>query len=157
MKYLFDFVLVLTAIFALAAPAFSAQNDEIATGTVQTDEIIEIFISDGSNNNYHFSRKPENSEFKLEYQPISQEQSSSGIYNGGQPQSINLNAEKAEKLQQQILELGTKPELHLKNREMGSVQIIIVRFSGREKFILSQTDAAENLCADLKKLMNSHP
>lgn len=157
MKYLFDFFIVFSAIYAFSVPSFSAQKDMIATGTPDADGIVEIIISDGSNNRYQLNKDEKTNSFLLQYQPISPEQSSSGIYSGGQPQSLNLNAENAEKLQQQIIELGTKPELHSKSREMGSVQITIIRISGREMFILSRTDAAENLCAELKKLINSQP
>jgi hypothetical protein len=73
---------------------------------------------DGCGNVYTFML--DNGIFRMDYEPMKPEWSSSGEYDGGEPRSAVLSAEDSQELEQFVVDLRDDPSKHVTSRNMGT-------------------------------------
>jgi hypothetical protein len=86
--------------------------------------------SDGNSNLYVLTAS------ELKYIPVKPENSSSGMYSGGDAKSKNITSSQYDELHTLFEEVFTKTVIHIENRVMMSGQITSVEGSTKKKCIL---------------------
>lgn len=81
--------------------------------------------SDGNSNLYVLTPS------QLQYIPVKPENSSSGVYSGGDPKSVTITPEQYTELQALLEKAFSQPSIHMENRVMMSAQIR--RINSKEK------------------------
>ena len=96
-----------------------------------------LYFSDGSGNGYTFSQDDEQSSVELRYSPVQPMFSSSGVYSGGDPQTVALSADKALRLQELFNRLAQRTELHGSTpRPMGTGYFKLAQPTSNLEFVL---------------------
>ena len=108
--------------------------------STMADSLTEFDYIDGNNNIYHISPK------LLEYQPITPDQSSSGIYSGGHAVKKHLNNEDYQLLINAVQTALNNHAIHIEQRLMGSAMIV---YNNKKTTVLLKHDAKETQALDL--------
>ncbi len=95
-----------------------------------------LSFHDGSNNAFVVSVPVPGSIGSLEYRPVRPEESSSGVYCGGEPRTVPVPASVAIRLQNWVEQLARATENHVGNRTMGSGAFSIRASASRTQFLL---------------------
>ncbi|KAA3616752.1 MAG: hypothetical protein DWP94_14715 [Flavobacterium sp.] len=114
--------------------------------TCKTVAVKRIQYSDQSNNHYTITRT------SLVYSPVTPEESSSGIYSGGDPVEVQLTRDEFEKvlsLADKIMKASEGKEM---KREMLTSVLVISEENETQKAILKRSDARSTLEELLQKL-----
>ncbi len=98
-----------------------------------------IDYADGSANTYRFRADGEVAHF--EYIPITPEQSSTGLYSGGDPRSGVLDAITLAALWQHVRELEANAAVHVEDRGKGTGAFRVVEGSATRSFIVARGPA----------------
>ena len=77
-------------------------------------QIAQYQYSDGSGNTYLIKKD------SIQYIPVKPHESSSGVYDGGDPVKKEISDESYQQLKKLIESASTKTEIHIKDRMMGS-------------------------------------
>jgi hypothetical protein len=77
-------------------------------------------FSDGSGNHYSFDSEGADSVGHLVYKPVTPEQSSSGVYSGGEPADVALSVEQNAELWKRLATLHANEAIHAQSRAMGT-------------------------------------
>lgn len=113
-----------------------------------------VSYHDGSGNGFQFERTSTAESVSYEYSPVTREQSSSGMYSGGEPAQGTLDGEQVARLWKQLLQLQAETTLHIEERGKGTGAFRIVTPAGERSFIVSRGEllrAFDELLAELKK------
>ncbi len=105
---------------------------------------MDFTYTDGSGNGFSISRG------KLDYSPVKPQFSSSGIYDGGDPSSIELSTEDEEKLTSLALRAFESISGHSERREMGCGTL---RLEGESIFLKRNARSKEELEQALKSFL----
>ena len=103
------------------------------------DVSTSITYSDGSANRYVFQATGDGVRF--EYEPTRPEQSSTGMYSGGDPRAGLLDAATTTALLDQIRTLEGRTTLHVRDRAKGTGQFHIRDERGERSFIIARGPA----------------
>lgn len=96
-----------------------------------------IIVSDGSGNTYTISKE------LIEYSPVRPENSSSGVYSGGEPFKKKISSSDYKKIEKAINTIYDTKAIRLSHRTMGSMQITRMNSNRPETIIIeSQTKEA---------------
>lgn len=111
-----------------------------------------IVIADGSANVYRFTREA-NGRVQFVYEPITQEQSSSGMHDGGPPLKEDLAADDARltEVWKHLQKLEAGVQLHTPDRNKGTGAIHWVAPTGNRDFIIRMGAELSGLLSLLKK------
>ncbi len=111
-----------------------------------------IVIADGSANVYRLTREP-NGRTQFLYEPITKEQSSSGMYDGGPPRREDLGLDDARlaELWTLLQKLEADAQLHTPDRTKGTGAIHWVSPAGNRDFIIPLGAELDGLLAVLKR------
>jgi lipopolysaccharide export LptBFGC system permease protein LptF len=103
--------------------------------------------SDGNANTYKIFKE------KIEYVPVTKENSSSGMYSGGEPKTTTITIQQYDSLKAVLEEAIGAKEFHAKNREKQSGQI--TKAGKKKKTVILQPRAAirNKIEKQLKHLM----
>ena len=82
----------------------------------------------------------------LSYDPVKPEESSTGMYSGGEPKTVQLTQHQADSIRLLMEEAFTHNTAHIQDRLKGSGAIYISADKTKKQFIL------EPGCEDLKKI-----
>jgi hypothetical protein len=94
----------------------------------------ELIYRDGSANAYSFT--PDGDGVRFEYDPITPERSSTGMYSGGDPRAGRLDAEQLALLWGQVRALEENTALHVTDRGKGTGLFLIKSAGGERSFII---------------------
>lgn len=92
-----------------------------------------ILYSDGSANAYRFE-----GDGRFDYDPVTPERSSTGMYSGGDPRSRRLDAEQLASLWQRVQALAEASALHVEDRAKGTGSFHLVDHTGTRSFIIKR-------------------
>jgi len=93
-----------------------------------------ISYSDGSANGYRFEGERDGATF--EYIPVRPEQSSTGMYSGGEPRAGRLAAPAVEALRGRVTALEANAALHVADRMKGTGRFAVDDGGGVRTFII---------------------
>ena len=117
----------------------------------------ELSFSDGSNNNYHFRLNASFPTGILEYDPIQPQESSSGIYSGGEPKNISVSPEIAQQIRERVTRLAADKKNHTEMRTMGSGDFVLKEPSGESRFLYANGKVLTEFTAFLRGLVENPP
>ncbi len=100
-----------------------------------------LVYADGSGNSYKFWRAADADPVRFERVPVTPEQSSSGVYSGGEARNGELAVEAVVKLWKQVAALEANAEIRAEKREMGTGQFMVTTVAGMRQFIVRRGDA----------------
>lgn len=107
------------------------------TDSAQLQPFLVIYL-DHSGNRYHFSCSEVGQAGRFVYDPVTPEQSSSGLYSGGRPRQGGLTQEQALELLRRVQDLEASTHLHVAQRRMGTGSFTIRENDGvQRKFLLA--------------------
>jgi len=106
-----------------------------------------IRYNDGSANGYRIAGS---GDFK--YSPVTKEQSSTGMYSGGDPRQGRLDAGKLEALWQEVAKLEANPAIHTDDRGKGTGAFVIDDANGSRELIIALGPEIRAFDAFLKTL-----
>lgn len=98
-----------------------------------TPLLDELIYRDGSANAYRF--QPDGDGARFEYDPITPERSSTGMYSGGEPRAGRLDAAQLAALWQHVRALETNAALHVTDRGKGT-GLFLIKSAGAERSII---------------------
>lgn len=104
------------------------------------DDLTEFDYIDGNNNIYHISPR------LLNYEPITPNQSSSGIYSGGHAVKKQLSNKNYQLLINTVQAALNNKTIQIKQRLMGSAMIV---YDNKKTTVLLKHDAKETQSLDL--------
>ena len=104
--------------------------------------------ADGSGNVYKISQD------SIEYIPVKKENSSSGIYSGGEPARKAISEEDFEKIRNELERLLDNKSLQIKDRVMGSGMITVSKGKKEKTVIVKDSDEKRKLENFLKQFLN---
>ncbi len=96
-----------------------------------------LIFADGSGNQYTVTSAEKSGEARLVYNPVTPEQSSSGVYSGGTPADAQISAENTSELWRQVDALAQNTKRHAKGRSMGSGSFRTKTPAGDTRFLMS--------------------
>ena len=99
-----------------------------------------LVYADGSGNVYHYSVTAN----VLEYFPVQPENSSSGIYSGGEYKKIRLNKKETGKLLRIFIKALSAKGEHFSRREKGTGQLELRKNQNTETVILKSSSRMKN-------------
>lgn len=110
------------------------------------NDLPNYLFTDGNNNKYEIYKT------KLNYIPVKKENSSSGIYSGGEPQKVEIDKSKYSAIEKLIKRVLKDKQYHLANRLMGCGTI-----TSKQKtiFISRESIHLNNLEQYLKQIINN--
>jgi len=111
----------------------------------KTQDSVKYVYADGNNNTYIIKNNV------LEYKPLTPLESSSGIYSGGQPKTINLSQADYNKIVAVINKAIDDKSMHIDQRIMMSGLINVENKNGKQSYILGARSASK---ADIEALLN---
>jgi hypothetical protein len=103
-----------------------------------------ISFADGSGNNYNFTPN------RFVYDPVSPEESSSGVYSGGKPVDKSIDLITFQRIVVKAYALVEKTNLHIDNRVMGSGALTIGFAKSTKTAIIKDCDELSTFVTDLK-------
>ena len=107
-----------------------------------------VLFADGSNNNFTFGQTAEDAPATFAYVPVTPEQSSSGLYSGGQPKQGNLNPEQSAALWEWVNRMAADTEAHLVDqRPKGSGQVDVQSGEQEQSFVLANGETLKGFGA----------
>jgi hypothetical protein len=109
-----------------------------------------ITYLDGSANRYTFTGAGDSATF--EYDPVTPERSSTGMYSGGDPRSGRLDRAQVSALWQQIRAFEANPVIHTPDRAKGTGDFTIVEDEVARSFIIVRGPALLGFDAFVKAL-----
>jgi hypothetical protein len=120
----------------------------LSMASCKTQDIIKYVYSDGNNNSY-IIRKTE-----LEYKPVTPMESSSGVYSGGNPRTIDLTQSEYDKIVAVLNKAIEDKSMHIDQRIMMSGLISVENQSGKQTYILgARSNSKAEIEAILKELL----
>ncbi len=87
--------------------------------------------ADGSANAYHVS-----GDGRFEYVPVTPERSSTGMYSGGDPRQLQLDAQTLAELRERVRALEANAALHVEDRGKGTGAFAVRDEAGERSFII---------------------
>ena len=111
-----------------------------------------LSYSDGSANNYQFKQDTKEGEVYFEYIPVRPEQSSTGMYSGGDPRKGLLDKNQTAELEKWLDKLEKETSLHAKDRIKGSGSFRIKSGSETRSFLINQSPQLDEFNQFLKNL-----
>jgi len=111
-----------------------------------------LSYSDGSANQYRFEKKTKYESISFVYHPIRPEESSTGLYSGGEPRKGHLTAKQARELLKKLKRLESDPSLRVQERGKGTGAFTIGTPEGTRSFILGARPELLKFDDFLKKL-----
>lgn len=90
--------------------------------------------SDGSANAYHVAA--DGPVVTLSYLPVTPERSSTGMYSGGAPREVHLDAVQTAELWQRVRALEAATKLHIADRMKGTGAFHVADATGARRFII---------------------
>ena len=144
---------------APSTPAAPATNVEVAATptptqeapVTETQELWTLLFADGSGNQYSLSSPGTEAPGHLVYTPVRPENSSSGVYSGGDPADLELSAADNAELWAHLRALQEDEGLHVTARGMGTGQFSMSTPNGNARFIVRM---GSELSAFTKRLEN---
>jgi hypothetical protein len=94
-------------------------------------------FSDGSGNQYTVTSAGAEGPGRLVYNPVTPEESSSGVYSGGSPADVQISSENTSELWRRVLALEQNTARHAKGRSMGSGSFRTKTVDGNSRFLMS--------------------
>ncbi|KAB2842974.1 hypothetical protein F9K50_00825 [bacterium] len=91
---------------------------------------------DGSANQYHFEQRSKGAAVSFRYDPVRPEQSSTGMYSGGEPRQGKLTARQARELKRRLAELESDAALRVEDRNKGTGAFSVRTSEGTRSFII---------------------
>lgn len=104
---------------------------------------------DGSGNIYKISID------SIEYIPVKKENSSTGMYSGGEPAKKVLSKSEYQKIQSAIEEIFSNKSIHIKERIKTSGMITMVQGKREKSVIFKSTEEKNSFEKMLKELLSS--
>ncbi len=115
------------------------QGTTLNKAPTSTSESLMASVSDGSGNRYEFS-VVRNAEAYVQgrvvYSPVQPEESSSGIYSGGEAFDRELTSDRSSDIWSTLLNLQGNSDIHVQARSMGTGRITISSPAGNERFLV---------------------
>lgn len=99
-----------------------------------------LIFADGSGNQYTVTSAEKTGEARLVYNPVTPEQSSSGVYSGGAPADVQILAGNTSELWRRVDDLEQNTSRHAKGRSMGSGSFRTKTPAGESRFLISMSD-----------------
>jgi hypothetical protein len=115
-----------------------------------------VSYHDGSGNAFQFEPTSTGDSARFSYSPVTPEQSSSGMYSGGEPASGTLDAERVRGLWKRLHQLEAETTLHAEERGKGTGSFRIVTSRRERSFIVLRGDLLRELDEFLAGL-KQHP
>lgn len=116
-----------------------------------------LFFHDGSNNAFVVSVPAPGAVGSLEYRPVRPEESSSGVYSGGEPRAVPVPASAAIRLQDRIEQLARATGSHVGNRVMGSGAFSVRAGASQTRFLLGPGRELDEFTGFLRRLLTGEP
>ncbi|MDL1871529.1 hypothetical protein FBR05_04925 [Deltaproteobacteria bacterium PRO3] len=107
---------------------------------------------DGSANQYHFEQRSKDAAVSFRYVPVRPEESSTGMYSGGEPRQGRLTARQARELKQRLAELESDAELRVEERGKGTGAFTVQTPEGTRSFLIRMGPEIRRFDEFLKKL-----
>jgi hypothetical protein len=105
--------------------------------------------SDGNSNLYILTST------ELKYVPVKPENSSSGVYDGGEAKSISITSVQFSEIQSLLEQALNKPDIHMENRIMMSGKITSLEGSTKKQCIFKPGSSEIKQIEDaMKKILN---
>jgi len=100
-----------------------------------------LSYSDGSGNSLRFAQDREDGSAEFEYLPVRPENSSTGIYSGGEPRQGRLDAKQVKELQKHLGKLESDASLRVEDRDKGTGAFTVREGDKSRSFILKNSPA----------------
>ena len=111
-----------------------------------------LSYSDGSANNYQFKQDTQEGEVYFEYIPVRPEQSSTGMYSGGDPRKGLLDKKRTAELEKWLDKLEADKSLRSGSRDKGTGSFTIKSGTESRSFIIKMNPQLTEFNEFLKKL-----
>lgn len=108
--------------------------------------------SDGSANQYHFEQRSKDGAVSFRYVPVRPEESSTGMYSGGEPRQGRLTARQARELKRRLAELESDAALRTEERGKGTGDFRVQTPEGTRGFLIRMGPEIRRFDEFLKKL-----
>jgi len=92
--------------------------------------------ADGSANQYHFEQRSRDSPLSFRYVPVRPEESSTGMYSGGEPRQGRLTAGQARELKRRLADLESNAALQTEERGKGTGDFRVQTPEGMRSFLI---------------------
>lgn len=145
---------ILLAVVLAGCATTPAGAPETSTDAQPTSEPVlmpappwRIVYADGSANQFLFWQDTATQAASFEYAPVSPEQSSSGLYSGGEPASGVLTDVQVQALWQRVEALGVNDTDHVELRGKGTGQFDVTMIGTTRTFILARGDSLSDFDA----------
>lgn len=102
-----------------------------------------VSYSDGSGNSYTFTRQEEGGEVRFQYDPVTPQESSSGIYSGGEPRSGQVSASDIGRLERWLQRLEMDTSVHTDARSKGTGRFDLVTSAGERGFTVTRCSSLD--------------
>ncbi len=116
----------------------------VITNIVKIGMPESISFADGNGNNYNFSPN------RFIYDPVTPEESSSGVYSGGKPVDKSIDLITFQRIVIKAYALVEKTNLHIDSRIMGSGALTISFAKSTKTAIIKDCDELSNFVKELK-------
>jgi hypothetical protein len=143
MKKLPTWTLLLTLVLI---PLFQARADD------KMKTPWSITYSDGSANGYRFNQDTPDGQTRFEYSPVRPENSSTGIYSGGEPKAGTLDSKQSAELQKWVGKLESDKSIRTTERAKGSGAFTVRSGDKSSEFIIQQSSILTEFDNFAKKL-----
>lgn len=107
---------------------------------------------DGSANQYHFEQRSKEAAVSFRYDPVRPEQSSTGMYSGGEPRQGKLTARQARELKRRVAKLESDAALHTEERGKGTGAFEVRTPDGTRRFLIQMGPQIRDFDEFLKRL-----
>lgn len=108
--------------------------------------------SDGSANQYHFEQRSKDAAVSFRYVPVRPEESSTGMYSGGEPRQGRLTAGQAHELKRRLTDLESDAALRVEERGKGTGDFRVQTPEGTRGFLIRMGPEIRRFDDFLKKL-----